>query len=373
MRDDRYSRYYDDDEPVGRHEAPPRREQTRNGYTYGDVYKDDWHQEPRQRSGRAENYGVDPASRRQGAQPRQRPQTQGGEPWRDRAVREQAVRQVEVQPPDYRRRSGGRRGQNALLIGLIVVLAGGMLFAGGKLLSIFMNYQRDRSAYNDLAERVITGLSDSGEQVGTESTPAPEEEQAAPAKAPYSVDWDSLRATNSDVVAWLICPDTAINYPVVQTADNDFYLHRGFADKQPNNSGTLFADKDAALGITYSNFIIYGHNMKDGSMFATVEDYIDPNFYEQHPIMYLLTPNGDYTVELIAGHIVESTVNNYPGYFSNASEYSSYLNLITSQSSFYSHFSVSTDYQLITLSTCNYSSNYVDPRYLLHGLMVPIR
>ncbi len=407
MRDDGRRRHYypeDEAEPVGRHAAPSRRrepaweeepprrqepaweqdaydEPLYDGDAYDQsVYEDDedvWYEEPRYEEPQARTFRMDENGRAYRAdarqpQPRRRAPAADSEPWRDRAARERTVRRVEVQPPAYRSRGGGRKGQNALLIVLIVVLAGGMLFAGGKLLSIFLNYRRDRSAYDDLAHRVITGLKDDEEEDDAPEVTPPPEEETAPAAAPYAVDWNSLKSSNSDVVAWLICPDTPINYPIVQTYDNDFYLHRGF-DKQTNTSGTLFADKDSSLGITQSNFIVYGHNMKDGSMFAAVEDYLDPNFYERHPIMYLLTPNGDYTVELIAGHIVESTVDNYPGYFSSAGDYSTYLSLITSQSSFYSHFSLSTDYQLITLSTCDYSNNYVDPRYLLHGLLVPIR
>lgn len=302
-------------------------------------------------------------------QPRQRPvrrQSPPAESWR-----EDGYREVAVEPDDYRPRRGGLQKQNIPLIVLVVILVGGVLFAGGKLGGMLLDYHRDRSAYNALADEATSGLAEPNATTEPGATPDPNQSVQAASEAPFGVNWEYLKGINSDVVGWLFCADTMINYPVLQTGDNDFYLHRGF-DKQTNTAGALFADYNAALGITNSNFIIYGHNMKDGSMFATVEKYLDPNFYNQHPYMYLMTPNQNYRIDLISAHIVESTMNNYPGYFSYDGEYQQYLNDITSRSAFATRSSVTTGYQLITLSTCDYSGGYNDPRCLLHGLLVPI-
>ncbi len=276
-----------------------------------------------------------------------------------------------VEPEGFRPRRRGIQKQNIPLIILVAVLVGGVLFAGGKLGSMLLDYHRDRSAYDALADAAISGLAEPNATTEPGATPDPSQNQKPASEAPFSVNWEYLQGSNPDVVGWLFCADTSINYPVVQTSDNDFYLHRGF-DKQPNNAGALFADYNAAIGVTYSNFIIYGHNMKDGSMFATVEKYLDPNFYTQHPYMYFMTPTQNYRVELISAHIVESSLNNYPGFFGGDGDYQQYLNEITSRSSFYTQSSVSTGYQLMTMSTCDYSGSYTDPRCLLQGLLVPI-
>ena len=267
-----------------------------------------------------------------------------------------------------------QRGQTVLLILLIAVLAGGLLFAGGKLASIMLNYRRDRSAYNDLANAAISSLAEGD----VKTTPAPgelsdayDQQSQNGSEVPISVDWDYLKSLNSDVIGWLYCPGTAINYPVMQTSDNAYYLRRGF-DKQSNTTGSLFADTTAVVGITHSNLIIYGHNMKDGSMLAAIEDYVDTSFYREHPVMYFLTPTANYRVDLFAAHIVESTMNNFPGYFASNSAYQSYLNEVSSRSFFASSVTPSTDYQLITLSTCDYSNSYEDPRFLLHGMLIPV-
>ena len=278
-----------------------------------------------------------------------------------------------VQPDDYRpRRRRGLSKQSIPLLILVVILVGGVLFAGGKLGSILLNYHRDRSAYKNLADEALSGLAEPDVTSDPEATPDPNA-TGTQSEVPISVNWEYLQGINPEVVGWLYCPGTAVNYPVMQRqTDNDYYLHRGF-DQQPNTAGSLFADYNAVEGIPYSNFIIYGHNMKDGSMFATVYDYVDQSFYEQHPVMYYLTPNGNYRVELIAAHIVESTLDNYPGYFEGDGAYQSYLNTITSSSFFRTHASLNLEYQLMTMSTCDYSSNYHDPRFLLHGQMVPIQ
>ena len=321
------------------------------------------HPQPRQAAPRQQR--AYPPQQPVGRQAPRQAQAQA-EPWRDDR---RAGRAVAVEPDDYRPRRRGGRKQSVPLIILVVILVGGVLFAGGKLGSILLNYHRDRSAYNDLANEALAGLAEPNATSEPGATPEPEETQVQ-SEVPISVDWDYLHSINTDIVGWLYCPNTIINYPVMQTTDNDYYLHRSY-DRQPNTAGALFADYNAAIGVTYSNFIVYGHNMKDGSMFATIYNYVDQEFYNQHPIMYLLTPTQNYRVDLIAAHIVESTLDNYPGYFQEG-EYQDYLNMITASSFFRTSASVSTDCQLITMSTCDYSSNYRDPRFLLHGLLVPV-
>ena len=305
------------------------------------------------------------APRREYRSTPQQTSARSAEPWRETS----RPRAAQPSEPAYRQNKRSRRQkQNALLILLIFLLAGGMLFAGGKLLSIFLNYRRDRSAYDELARLAIVDRDDSED--GSDAESEQDGEAAKHSEVPIAVDWDFLRSINSDVVGWLYC-EGLLNYPVVQTSDNSFYLRRDFSTKQPNTSGTLFVDVNSVLGIVQSNYIIYGHNMKDGSMLAVIEDYITQEFYDEHPVMYYLTPDQDYRVDLIAGHIVESTIDNYPEYF-YGNEYSPYLGKITSSSYFSTHADVTTDYQLMTLSTCDYSSGYNDPRFLLHGLMVPV-
>lgn len=348
------------------YERTPRREQyyappQRQGQYYDRTPQQAQYYDPAPRQG--EYY--DQRDPRRTAAPRQDPY------YYDRTPQPRRGR-VEVAPPAYQNRRRGRQRQSLPLILLVVVLVAGVVVAGGKLVSVMLNYQRDRSAYNTLADQALSSMAEPEATLPPGETPDPNmTQQNAQSEVPFQVDWDLLRSQNSDVIGWLYDPGGSISYPVMQTGDNEFYLHRGW-DKQPNTAGSLFADPTAQAGVVHSNFIIWGHNMKDGSMFASLQKYVDQSYYEQHPTMYYLTPTQNYRVELIAAHIVEGTLDNFPGYFSNDNDYGTYLNQITSHSFFWTRSSVSTSNQLITLSTCDYSANYADPRFLVQGMLIPV-
>ena len=245
-----------------------------------------------------------------------------------------------------------------------------MCFAGWKLGSIFLNYHRDRSAYNDLASHAISMLADfeTGENGADDSGSGMTHSVS---EIPISVDWNYLKSINANVVGWIYGPGTVVSYPVVQTSDHDYYLNHGF-DGASNVSGTLFADRNSVAGITQSNYIIYGHNMKDNSMFGTFSNYVDKSYFDSNPILYYLTPDGNYRIELLCAHTVESTADNYPTYFSSNSEYQSFLNKITSDAYWVNNNVLSTNYQLVSMSTCTYTSGYNDPRFVVHGMMIPL-
>ncbi len=272
----------------------------------------------------------------------------------------------------YYVRTRKKRTGTALII-LVVVLTVGLIIAGWQLASVFLNYQRDRTAYEDLASSAISAQSDREKQTIPAEIPDAEPTVAGTAsQVPIKVDWDYLRSVNSDIVGWLYCPNTVINYPVVQTSDHDFYLDHGF-DRQSNKSGALFADRNSVAGILQSNFIIYGHNMKDKSMFGTFQDYLDESYYRQNPVMYYLTPDHSYRVELIGAHIVEGTTDNFPTYFSDIRSLGDYLDGISTEFYWINRTYFGTDYQLMTLSTCTTAAGYEDARLLIHGAMVPIK
>lgn len=268
-----------------------------------------------------------------------------------------------------------RKKTNLPMFILILVLTIGMVFAAWQLANIFLGYSRDRSAYNDLASAALSEMAEQEESSRQPDGPATAPQattEPVESEIPFTVDWDYLRSINSDIVGWLYCPDTVINYPVVQSQNHDYYLNHGF-DKSSNTTGTLFADRSSVAGINQSNLIIYGHNMKDESMFGTYKHYVDESYYNEHPILYYLTPSGSYRVELVCAHIAEATAENFPTYFSSTTAQQEYLNLITSSAFWVNYDAVTTDYQLMTMSTCTSSSRHNDPRFLVHGIMIPIQ
>lgn len=205
----------------------------------------------------------------------------------------------------------------------------------------------------------------------TESTPATEPkptqtEPTVPAEtAPLSVDFDYLQDINQDVVAWIYSEDTPINYPVVLSADNSDYLHR-LLDGTYNAAGTLFMDFRNSGDFSEENSIIYGHHMNNGSMFASLEMYRTQSYYDEHPVLYLLTPDGDYKLELIAGKTVHAD---------DQIVYSTNLTVEEAQermenSDFQADVTLAPQDHFVTLSTCAYS--FHGARYVVTGVLRPL-
>ena len=92
----------------------------------------------------------------------------------------------------------------------------------------------------------------------------------------------------------------------MQSDDNDYYIRR-LPDGTYNTAGSLFADyRSGEIGET-NNYIIYGHNMKNGTMFSSLTKYKSQSYYDEHQVMYLYTPEVDYKIELIAGFVIKPT------------------------------------------------------------------
>ena len=148
-------------------------------------------------------------------------------------------------------------------------------------------------------------------------TPTPEptpEPSPTPETAPIKVDFEKLKKQNKDVIGWLYCEDTPINYALVQReGDNEYYLDHLLSGEK-NEKGSIFADKRNKTPFQEWNTVLYGHNMKDDSMFGLIDEYGSQDFYDAHPVMYLLTPEQDYKVEICSAFLtgVESTTFEFP-------------------------------------------------------------
>ena len=177
------------------------------------------------------------------------------------------------------------------------------------------------------------------------------------------VDFDSILAKNNDVIGWLYCENSPINYAVVQAKDNEKYLRRGI-DGKHSHSGSLFADFRNAPDFTDKNTVIYGHNMNNSEMFGSLIKYKEQKYFDSHPEFLLITPNESYTVSLIAGFEEKSTAEFYERLvsFENAEDA---VNAFIAKSTFKSSYSFSEEDRFVTFSTC--TDDYSDVRFLLIG------
>lgn len=172
-----------------------------------------------------------------------------------------------------------------------------------------------------------------------------------------------LYTANPDIIGWIKIKGTRINYPVMQTQnDPEFYLRRNFK-KEYSVSGTPFMDAMSDIFIPTCNWTIYGHHMKDGTMFKDLVKYADYEFYKKHKYIKFDTiyKGGQGTYEVVAAFYTQiySSEDNvfkyyqYPGITTEA-EFTEYVNGIKKMSEYNTGVEVQYGDQLITLSTCNY-------------------
>lgn len=191
--------------------------------------------------------------------------------------------------------------------------------------------------------------------------------EAGKERAPLVVDFAKLREANGDVQGWIYCEDTPVSYPVVKGEDNSFYLEHSY-DGKKSASGAIFLDAANRSGFADANTILYGHHMKNGSMFASLEKWSDQAFYEEHPEMWLLTPEGDYRIVLFAGYTTSADSETYTIFTGPCEELEAYLEACIRKSDFQAEMPAGAKY--VVLSTCAYS--FEEARYVLHGMLVPV-
>lgn len=241
-------------------------------------------------------YGQQPYQQSQGATSFQQGAVayqQGGEQWPP----------VQPSAPQKKR----RKGRIAIII-LSVVLA----LALAALAYIGISYWQGRSAYETLATEHVEI---------TQNDPYD--------LASFVVDWDALRAVNPDVIAWIYVPDTSINYPVVwRENDDSYYLYHNFN----GYSSPQFAAEFGCISLSGANQpdfsdqinIISGHNMLDGSMFQPFSTFRDPEVFNAHRTIFLLTPKGNFRLNTFALDYVSGS-SRVPINFATRAEFKEYL------------------------------------------------
>ena len=220
-------------------------------------------------------------------------------------------------------------------------------------------YRQGENKYGDLADIMVSPVNSSIYV-----------SESASGEAPIDVDFPALNAMNANVVGWLYCAGTPINYPVVQSDDNSYYLNRLY-DGQKNSSGAIFMDAMNATDLSDANTIFYGHNMKNGTMFASLANYGSQSYYEAHPVIYYLTKDRKYRIDVFASYETPGGSEAFTIFFDSEKTYSDYLQQRWHLSQIdTSQLPMSADDNIVTLSTCSY--NYNDARYVVQGKVTPL-
>lgn len=174
----------------------------------------------------------------------------------------------------------------------------------------------------------------------------------------YVVNFDELKKQNPDTVAYLKIPNSSINYVVVKTNNNDYYLNHNF-NKEYSSAGWIFADYRNKFDGTDKNIVVYGHSMKDESMFGSVYKIFDSNWLSNESNLDIVfnTPDGDMIYRIFSMYKIE--VEDYyitTDFYSDA-EFEQFIKTIKNRSERYVNVNVTKDDQILTLSTCTSNSN----------------
>lgn len=191
--------------------------------------------------------------------------------------------------------------------------------------------------------------------------------------ADLTADWDALREINPDIVGWIYVPDSKINYPIVQGPDNQKYLNTAFngANGWFSSAGTIFIDVKNDPAFTDRNTFLYGHHMRDGSMFAALTDWESDAEFNAHRDIYILTPEGNYyakTFSLLKTNGSEPIVVTQ---FDSDESYQTYIQKMLNRSMVTQEGDVFTADQIkqsFALCTCEYTQN--DGRDLLFATVI---
>ena len=240
-----------------------------------------------------------------------------------------------------------------LTIALIVAIAV-FCYAAFNLYHIYTEYKKGTDEYNQIEEMAVTERdADSAEVAGP----------SAQIKPPIEVDFDKLKSVNEDVVGWIYVdalPD--ISYPIVKGKDNQTYLHQTY-EKNYNFAGTIFVDYENSGDFSDCNTLVYGHNMKNGSMFGHLKKFReDDRLYKQDKYFWILTPERNYRYEIITAYTTGVNSDTYTLFKGPGEEFEKYLETIKGYSEIQTD---DTDLtikdRIVTLSTCtgNESTRFV--------------
>ena len=163
-----------------------------------------------------------------------------------------------------------------------------------------------------------------------------------------TVDFTALKTQNPEVCGWVRLSDTAIDFPLVRTKDNDFYLNHLFNEKK-NKIGTPFVDAGNTGDFTDRNTIIYGHALKSGAMFGSLWEYENPNYFTRHPKISLFLPDGrQLTLAVFACTRVEAARSAMPISFPTEAAFLSYIDDLHEGSAFSSSVRITSADRLVT-------------------------
>ncbi len=266
---------------------------------------------------------------------------------------------------------------------LKIILAASLLLmvvSATNIVLLSREYQKGINTYTNLEKyATVTQNSDKAAQESQDTADSENTEEVAEEiieepqiAVDLDIDYDALTEINSDFVGWIYYAPLELSYPIVRGTDNDYYTHYTF-ENDKNSSGAIFMDFLNKPDFSHFNTIIYGHNMRNGTMFGSLKKLLnDPSIIEEDPYIYIFTRDKIMMYEICAAYITNDSSHTYD-LTQTAEEQTAYVKYIRDTADYYRNDTIleellTEDTKLITLSTCHglHSSN----RTVIHGVLV---
>lgn len=247
---------------------------------------------------------------------------------------------------------------------LILIFLFTAAFAGIQVIREYRESKESADVYTDL-EKFVDIPEVPVETEINQTDPSESGETQAPNNDP-TIDFDALLSINSDCVGWIHIPDTGISYPVVQGSDNSHYLKHLF-NGEWNSSGSIFLDCRVDASLSDRHSIIYGHHMKNGTMFSGLTKYKEQQYYEEHPTGLFITPECTYKIEFFAGYVAGVDEDAWKVGFQADEDFEAWIEETKRKSWIESPLSPAVTDRVLTLSTCSYE--FDNARFVLLGIL----
>lgn len=244
---------------------------------------------------------------------------------------------------------------------LQVLLFAVFIFSLGMFIRQQIFYRKNIVGYEKA--RQIAGVCES---MDTDVLGNSEMESALPAEFPIQMDVDleALQSLNPDVLGWIIIPNTELSYPLLQGEDNQYYLKRDWIG-EPDAGGSIFLEVTNHQDFTDFHTIIYGHRMRNGTMFGMLKYYNDFVFWWEHPSIYIVTNSHIRQYDIFAAY--ETSVKGIVFQLELTGKENELIQYCVENSEIQTGIVPKKDDRLLTLSTCpknGYSKRWVVQGYL---------
>lgn len=252
-------------------------------------------------------------------------------------------------------------------ISCILLAAGMAAFWGKEYYPVLMEYKESRDFYEDLEDQNKGDREPDRQQEVQDWVTSLGIDTAIKPQDVLDIDGDALRERNSDYLGWIYIPDTDVSYPVVMSHDNQDYLHQSL-DKGYLYAGTIFMDCRCYDGITNRHSILYGHNMRDGSMFSGIKKFGDQEFAGEHPYFWFVTPEYRLLYQVFSATVCgpyDETV--FGVTYRDTEEFQDAMEDIAGRSTVQFDTVPTKEDFVMTLSTCTDDSM---SRFTLHGVLL---